>query len=84
MYDVRLSPTVRFEAVLYVPFFSYSSSTRCLLLKRLQRMATCGVPGSVYDRYSASEVLELLDMDEPVQEGSEDELDCDVVSADEM
>ena len=42
------------------------------------------VPGSVYNRYSASEVLDLLNNDEPVLEDSDDDLGLDLGSGDEM
>ena len=43
------------------------------------------VPGSVYSRYSAGEVLELLDMDEPTLDAaSGDDLDLDLGSGDEL
>ena len=46
--------------------------------------SSAGVPGSVYDRYTRSEVLELLEMDEPVVHDSDDELELDLGSGDEM
>ena len=42
------------------------------------------VPGSVYARYSSSEVLELMEMDEPMLDDSADDLDLDLGSRDEM
>ena len=47
-------------------------------------MSRAMVPGSVYERYSSSEVLELLNIDEPVLDDSEDDLGLDVGSGDEM
>ena len=47
-------------------------------------MSRAIVPGSVYKRYSSNEVLELLNMDEPVLDDSEDDLGLDVGSGDEM
>jgi len=67
----------------------YPRNLYCLLPK-LQRllptrsMADCAhssVLGSVYTRYNAGEVLELLDIDEPCTDAdSEDDLDLDLGS----
>ena len=46
--------------------------------------AYSAVPGSTYERYSRSEVLELLDMDEPLMHDSDDDLELDLGSGDEM
>ena len=47
--------------------------------------AHSSVPGSVYTRYSAGEVLELLDIDEPrADAASDDDLDLDLGSGDEL
>ena len=42
------------------------------------------VPGSVYDRYTANEVLDLVHIDEPAFEDSDDDLGLDLGSGDEM
>ena len=42
-----------------------------------------GVPGSVYDRYKTEKVLEMLDLDEPMGEDSDDDLGLDLNSSDE-
>ncbi len=42
------------------------------------------VPGSVYERYTNTEVLELLEMNEPVLGDSDDDLELDIGSGDEM
>ena len=42
------------------------------------------VPGSVYARYSASEVEDMMDMEEPAYMDSDDDLELDVMDADEM
>ena len=42
------------------------------------------VPGSVYARYSASEVVDMMDMEEPAYMDSDDDLELDVMDADEM
>ena len=71
----------------------YPRNLYCLLPK-LQRLlpihsmadrAHSSVPGSVYARYSAGEVLELLDIDEPrADAASDDDLDLDLGSGDEL
>ena len=42
------------------------------------------VPGSAYERYSRNEVLELLAIDEPVLDDSEDDLGIELGSGDEL
>ena len=46
--------------------------------------STSTVPGSAYERYSRSEVLELLETEEPMLQDSDDELELDLGSGDEM
>ena len=42
------------------------------------------VPGSVYDQYSLSEVLSMIESNEPMMEDSNDDLGLDIESGDEM
>ena len=39
---------------------------------------------SVYERYTNTKVLELLEMDEPILVDSDDDLELDIGSGDEM
>lgn len=48
------------------------------------RTSLSTVPGSAYERYSRSQVLELMEIDEPILDDSGDELDIDLGSGDEM
>ena len=41
------------------------------------------VPGSVYSRYKTEEVLEMLDLDEPMREDSDDDLGLDLSNSDD-
>ena len=43
--------------------------------------STASVTGSVYDLYNTTEVLEMMDMmEEPMMEGSDDDLELDMGS----
>ena len=42
------------------------------------------VPESVYNRYSTSEVLDFLNIDEPILDDSDEDLGLDLGSGDEM
>ena len=42
------------------------------------------VPESAYKRYTSSEVIELLEIDEPLLDDSGDELDLNLGSGDEL
>ena len=48
------------------------------------KQTASGVPGSVYNLYSCSEVVRMLEEDEPMMEGSGDDLDLDIQSEDEL
>ena len=41
------------------------------------------VPGNVYDRYNAEEVIGMLELNEPMHDGSDDDLDLDIGSGDD-
>ena len=41
------------------------------------------VPGSAYARYTGNEVLQFLEMDEPMLPDSDDDLELDLGSGDE-
>ena len=41
---------------------------------------TSNVPGSAYDFYNTAEVLEMMELDEHMMEGSDDDLELDMGS----
>ena len=45
--------------------------------------AAGSVPGSAYERYTSSEVLDFLEMEEPMLPDSDDNLELDLGSRDE-
>ena len=42
------------------------------------------VPGNVYARYTSAQVIELMEMDEPMGNDSDDELELHLGSGDEL
>ena len=66
----------------------YKKSIKFFKIKQIKIVAstasTAGaVPGSAYERYTGSEVLELLEMNEPMLADSDDDLELDLGSGDE-
>ena len=51
--------------------------------RAIEIATTSAVPGSVYDRYSTTEVLDMLGEEEPMCEDSGDDLDLERDSGDE-